>query len=128
MKATDLDGNSAELWFNKALCGFSLQLNENARSALEQCLALNPGLVDALMLRCAWGVLANEKDKDDLLSEFQQKYPERYRAWTEEYRKTNTVLSYFTPLEMPEDPFIHTFIPPPGLLEPVGLLHLLRPF
>lgn len=127
VKATGIDNTGAELWYNKALLGINLRAYDNARTALEQALALNPELEEAVMLRCALAVITNEEGKNNLVSAVQQKFPEGYQAWTEEYKNTNNILSYFTPGEIHEDPFTLTFIPPPGLIEPIGLCHLLSP-
>jgi hypothetical protein len=88
---------------------------------------LNPGCAEASMLRCALAIITNEERKNSLVSEVQQKFPDEYQAWTEEYKNTNNILSYFKPSEMQEDPFTLTFIHPPGLTEPIGLCHLLSP-
>jgi len=126
-KATEMEKNCPELWFNSALAAFSAKRYDRAKSSLEQAMALQPDRAEIMIAHCMLARVNNDlAGHTSTLQQIQQKYPEKYTAWSADYQKTHDPLSYLKPLEIPEDPFTLPLMRPLSSIQPTGLFHLLE--
>jgi tetratricopeptide (TPR) repeat protein len=126
VKATEIDAASAELWFNRGLCGLSMRNFNDAQESLERAMKLDPSFADASIAFCALWVLKNGAGEDTpLFQKVENKFPREFRAWKEDYAQSGNLLHYLKPMDSHGEPFTLPFKCSLSLTEPIVLFDLL---